>query len=304
MWYNVGMKRKAEKLKRAVLVGTYKGDQLTKWRGWYNYPISDNDFLAAKNAKSAKTGGAHCPLPTDLFSINELWLFNGTKDQINYKASFVGIKTREELIRDYGYPATGKAHGERYLLFKTDFKYRHKGEVPEDAELVIIRAADFARRSPKVAAQLKAYLESPDRKDPDLAKRLPTILTKLRPEQLRVCELLVQYTFFPQLYPQNVMEYTKTDSKHYRIVSLFAGCGGLDLGFSGGFDFLGKRFKTTAFDIVWANEWNPAACKTYSRNLGPHVVCGDVIYKVYHAEEYGVPQTRERIICGVLMEAA
>ena len=24
---------------RVVLVATYKGDQLTKWRGWYNYPI-------------------------------------------------------------------------------------------------------------------------------------------------------------------------------------------------------------------------------------------------------------------------
>ena len=28
---------------RMVLVGTYKGDQLTRWRGWYNYPISDKD---------------------------------------------------------------------------------------------------------------------------------------------------------------------------------------------------------------------------------------------------------------------
>ena len=27
---------------KVVLVGTYKGDQLAKWRGWYNYPISDN----------------------------------------------------------------------------------------------------------------------------------------------------------------------------------------------------------------------------------------------------------------------
>ena len=31
---------------RVVLVGTYKGDQLTKWRGWYNYPISDEDLNA------------------------------------------------------------------------------------------------------------------------------------------------------------------------------------------------------------------------------------------------------------------
>ena len=74
------------------------------------------------------------------------------------------------------------------LLFKTEYKYRHKGEVLEDAERVIIRMADFAT-APKVRKQLRAYLESSDRRDPDLAKRLPEVITKLRPEQLRVCEL-------------------------------------------------------------------------------------------------------------------
>ena len=62
----------------------------------------------------------------------------------------------------------------------------------------------------------------------------------------------------------------------YRVASLFAGCGGLDLGFVGGFDFLGKRYPRTGFEVVWANELNPSACKTYARNLGDHVVCGDV----------------------------
>ena len=33
---------------RFVLVGTYKGDQLTKWRGWYNYPISDEELSRAE----------------------------------------------------------------------------------------------------------------------------------------------------------------------------------------------------------------------------------------------------------------
>ena len=166
-------------ISRIVLVGTYKGDQLTKWRGWYNYPISDDDKIGAEDAAK----------------ITELWLFNGKKDQRNYKAEFVGIKTRKELIDEYGYPAKGKAHGDKYLLFKTDFKYQHKGDVPEDAARVIIRTADFAT-APKVRKQLKAYLESSDRKDPDLAKRLPSILTKLRPEQLRVCEAAYQLDLF------------------------------------------------------------------------------------------------------------
>ena len=169
---------KREATPKFVLVGTYKGDQLTDWRGWYNYPISDGDKIT--EADAAK--------------ITELWLFKGTKDERRYKAEFVGVKTRQELIDGYGYPAKGKAHGEKYLLFKTQFMYRHKAEVPEEAQRVIVRTKDFAR-SPKIRKQLKAYLESPDRNDPDLAKRLPEIITKLRPDQLCVCEAAVQCHF-------------------------------------------------------------------------------------------------------------
>jgi len=165
--------------RRCVLVGTYKGGQLTDWPGWYNYPISDEDRIA--EADAAK--------------IDELWLFKGTKDERRYRAEFVGVKTRQELIDGYGYPAKGKAHGEKYLLFRTQFLYRHKADVPEDAERVIVRLKDFST-SPNVRKQLKAYLESPDRNDPDLAKRLPEIIARLRPAQLRVCEAAVQMDFW------------------------------------------------------------------------------------------------------------
>ena len=219
---------KCEASGRVVLVGTYKGDQLTKWRGWYNYPISDEDLNAetqrgregGRVSSRAATVGRDDPIApkssADYSCINELWLFKGTRDERRYKAEFVGIKTREELIRDYGYPGGDdfnaetqrgrdgravaprppKPHGTHYALFKTQFMYRHKGDVPEDAEAVIIRVSDFAKRSPKIAKQLRAYLESPDRKDPDLAKRLPEIITKLRPAQLRVCEAAVQLDFW------------------------------------------------------------------------------------------------------------
>ena len=36
---------KCEAVRRVVLVGTYKGDQLTKWRGWYNYPVTNEDIV-------------------------------------------------------------------------------------------------------------------------------------------------------------------------------------------------------------------------------------------------------------------
>ncbi len=170
---------------KVVLVGTYRGDQLVRWRGWYCWPM----------AADAAMQNAECRMQNDgLAQINELWLFRGTAEQKTYKAEFVGVKTRDELIRDYGYPAKGKAHAEHYALFKTELLYRHKNDLPEEADAVIIRTKDFAT-SPKVRKQLKAYLESPDRRDPDLAKLLPSIVTKLAPERLRVCEGAIQLSF-------------------------------------------------------------------------------------------------------------
>lgn len=65
-------------------------------------------------------------------------------------------------------------------------------------------------------------------------------------------------------------------STNYKLVSLFSGCGGMDLGFRGGFDYLGKHFEKNPVDIVWANELNPAACRTYKLNFGEQIVCGDI----------------------------
>ena len=60
------------------------------------------------------------------------------------------------------------------------------------------------------------------------------------------------------------------------VISLFSGCGGLDLGFSGGFEFLGKDYSQTPFEIIWANDLNSAACRTYKKNIGEHIVEGDI----------------------------
>lgn len=64
--------------------------------------------------------------------------------------------------------------------------------------------------------------------------------------------------------------------KSITVVSLFAGCGGMDLGFIGGFDFLGKHYKKNSYSIIWANEINATACETYRTNIGEHIIEGDI----------------------------
>jgi DNA (cytosine-5)-methyltransferase 1 len=64
--------------------------------------------------------------------------------------------------------------------------------------------------------------------------------------------------------------------KKHTIISLFSGCGGLDLGFLGGFTFLGKKYKKNNFNILWANDIEKNACRTYSKNFDHDIVCGDI----------------------------
>ncbi len=64
---------------------------------------------------------------------------------------------------------------------------------------------------------------------------------------------------------------------HYKVVSLFSGCGGLDLGMVGGFSYLGKYYEKHPFDIVWANDINDKATQTLKLNFSnPNVICGDI----------------------------
>ncbi len=50
------------------------------------------------------------------------------------------------------------------------------------------------------------------------------------------------------------------------IASLFSGCGGLDLGFTGGFHFRGTNCPRLDTDIVFANDFDQDACNCYNAN--------------------------------------
>ena len=50
------------------------------------------------------------------------------------------------------------------------------------------------------------------------------------------------------------------------VASLFSGCGGLDLGFSGGFTFLGRNYERLNTEIVFANDFDIDAQTCYNSN--------------------------------------
>ena len=278
---------------RVVLVGTYRGDQLKDWPGWYCWPLDAGE----SHAKSAKTGRdaptarpqATSELVTNydespewLPRVTELWLYRGTADERRYRAEFVGVKTREELIHDYGYPggdvsatknakdAKGgsrlsrppKPHGTHYALFKTELLYRHKNAPQEEADSVVVRLTDFAR-SPKVRKQLREYLESPDRNDPDLAKLLPSIVTSVPPERLRVCEGAVQLNFMELLSLRANPVLVKTEAKRsgkLTCLDFFAGSGLVSAA-------MAKQFET-----VWANDISAKKAVVFNANIGTNVL--------------------------------
>ena len=68
------------------------------------------------------------------------------------------------------------------------------------------------------------------------------------------------------------------NTRRHTVVSLFSGCGGMDLGFLGGFGFGGCRYGRLPFEIVWANDNDALACKTYAANFGDkHLQRGSVV---------------------------
>ncbi|MBG8684342.1 DNA cytosine methyltransferase [Neisseria meningitidis] len=81
--------------------------------------------------------------------------------------------------------------------------------------------------------------------------------------------------------------------KNIKIISLFSGCGGMDLGFLGGFEFLNRTYDKHDFDIIWANEIDEHAVRTYRHNLGNHIVHGDIWQ---HLDE--IPTSADIIIGG------
>jgi DNA (cytosine-5)-methyltransferase 1 len=66
-----------------------------------------------------------------------------------------------------------------------------------------------------------------------------------------------QLSLLPKLYPARKKEGRKKVKNKPRVVSLFSGCGGLDLG-----------FHQANFDVIYANDIEPSVKATYEHNIG------------------------------------
>lgn len=90
------------------------------------------------------------------------------------------------------------------------------------------------------------------------------------------------------------------DMKSLKVISLFAGCGGMDLG------FLKAKHPKLKYEIVWANDNDPSACETYEENIGEidrgniwdtdlkKIPDGDVIIGGFPCQDFSILRGAER----------
>jgi len=85
-------------------------------------------------------------------------------------------------------------------------------------------------------------------------------------------------------------------SQVYEVVSLFSGCGGADLGFQGGFEYLGQTFEPLPFIVSWANDIDRFAASVYRHNLPAEISESDVAGVTF--ESLQLPST-DVLIAGI-----
>jgi DNA (cytosine-5)-methyltransferase 1 len=64
---------------------------------------------------------------------------------------------------------------------------------------------------------------------------------------------------------QKIKDLKSSKKNKIDVISLFSGCGGMDLG-----------FHQAGFNIKWANDFEKKACETYAKNIGNHIEHGDI----------------------------
>ena len=65
-------------------------------------------------------------------------------------------------------------------------------------------------------------------------------------------------------------------NKPMKVISLFSGAGGKDLGILGGFTIFNNYYGKNDFEIIYANDFDKFACETYEHNFPHDIELGDI----------------------------
>ncbi len=106
------------------------------------------------------------------------------------------------------------------------------------------------------------------------AKISSSTLAKMSKEEAVSTDVLKKICSFLNCSISDIIDMVVDEYEHfevnvnegnYKVVSLFSGAGGMDLGFI-----------KAGFDVVWANDIIPEAIESYRNNIGSHIVYGDI----------------------------
>ena len=111
----------------------------------------------------------------------------------------------------------------------------------------------------------------------DLRKRAKissSTLAKIGKQEMLSLDVLVKICSVLECDISEIVELVKDDNEEYviqnnpnklKVVSLFSGAGGMDLGFI-----------NAGFEIIWANDFFEEAVNSYRKNIGKHMIHGDI----------------------------
>jgi len=86
----------------------------------------------------------------------------------------------------------------------------------------------------------------------------------------------------------------KSKSKKYSVISLFAWCGGLDVGLKWGFTFLWKKYPENNFNVIWANDIDENACKTYEKYFWDKTILNSDIWD--ELDQENIPNSTDIVL--------
>lgn len=106
------------------------------------------------------------------------------------------------------------------------------------------------------------------------AKISTSTLAKIGKQEIVSSDVLVKICNVLQCNISDIVELVKDENEEYhiendpsklKVVSLFSGAGGMDLGFI-----------NAGFEIIWANDFFEEAVNSYRENIGKHMIHGDI----------------------------